>query len=359
MRPGVYGLLGLRQSHRAMTNHQVNKDPKSARLAFIGGTKRLMDLGGKETLGYLSLSGAFSLRSLFRADIVITIRWWDPIVIWIKLLRPGVTTIFVADGHFSLLGLNSRLNRRAAKNIFEYDYCDVYLLPDRVGLEAAERYPGAKLLYRPDYWAEPGLRLQRHSQKALRDLVFVYGNDPYFCEDSRSRLLKLVNDIVAEYGGLYRISHLVPDNSLGRDVINGLHSKNNVYVGMEAINPELSASSAFLCTPSTMVWRLLSSGAAVALLDVYSEDMCFHSSIPRVAEVGDCESVFLQMDGDRKSARQLHSGILGGEPLFGVIKRVIAERQPQQSEGRRWWHRSRICTLRDYMSSIRSILSGR
>ena len=303
-----------------------------------------------------SSSGAFSIRAIFKSDIIVSMRWWDPVITLMKIIKPELITVFIADGHFSILNLNKKSNKRRGKNIFESNYCDIYLLPDLISLQAVAKYPGKKYLYRPDYWDNPRIHFSSE-YKEHYDIIFVYGNDPFFDYEYRKKLLALVNGIKEKFCNQYRICHVVPRGRNGKIILKELPYTENIFIGIGSENLVLSPNSIYLCTPSTAVWKLLSSSARIAIIDIYRETSCFHQSILRIRKPDDCAKVLSKDKQYWMELRKKVSDVLGDDPIpLAIDSSLKAFREGNVFNTSGWLCMARY-NLRDYFSSIWSVMS--
>jgi len=325
------------------------------KVIFLGSASRLMSTGGKEALVALCSSDDRFISDFWNSDVIVTTRWWDPIITLLKLVKPGLITIFLADGHFSLLNLNKSSNRRQGKNIFESDYCDIYLLPDLISLHATSGYPGIKYSYHPNFWDNPGITFSEREQKAY-DIVFVYGNDPYFEVRHQKKLFTLVDQVVERFGLKHSICHIVPKGKNGEILSRQIADPENVFVGLEGRGVPLSRNAVYLCTPSTIVWQLVAISGKVALIDIYEEDSCFHSSLTKVRNADDLEKVLIQNEEYWKKIFDDFRRVLGDKSLPVIIDETLNRDYTDKiRRGNRfsalWRH-----THRDLLSSIKSLL---
>jgi len=324
------------------------------RMVFIGSALRLFSIGGREAQRVLCSSGIQFLKDIVGSKIVVTTRWWDPVIALLKLFKPEIVSVFIADGHFSLLNLNKTSNKRSGKNIFESGYCDIYLLPDYESLKAVAGYPGLKYSYRPYYWDDPGIRLSDEEDK-LYDIVFLYGNDPFFEAGGQSRLLTLVNQLLEHFSEQYSVAHVLPRGNNGELIARNLAKRENIFVGLNNAKRALCRGSVYLCTPSTIVWQLLAASGKAALIDVYDGDLCFHSSILRVRKPGDLSEV---LDKDEEYWAELRDKtwrVLGKESIVDVLKGVFREKPSNVNTRANAWRLLRTHNFRDLLSSTWSM----
>ena len=324
------------------------------RSVFIGNARRLSGIGGSEAQRLLSSSGIQFLKDISRSEIVITTRWWDPSIALLRLFKPEIISVFIADGHFSLLNLNKTSNKRRGKNILESGYCDVYLLPDHISLDAVAKHPGLKFSYRPHYWDDPGICLSGEEDKRY-DIVFVYGNDPFFEVDGHDRLLAFVNRHLEYFGKQYSIAHVLPEGNNGEFIAENLCCRDNIFVGLSGANMALCKGSVYLCTPSTMVWQLLSASGKVALIDAYDADPCFHPSIPRVREPGDLPDIIDKDEEYWIQLREKVEDVLGKESIVEVLSGILGGESSAVNSRAGAWRILKSHSLRDYFSSAWSM----
>ena len=315
----------------------------------------MFSIGGRATQSALTSFGLQFLMDFAGSDVVVTTRWWDPVVAFLRLVKPEIIAVFIADGHFSLLNLNKTSNKRDGKNIIESGYCDIYLLPDFVSLRATDQYPGVKYPYRPYYWEHPDISLSDQDDGCF-DIVFVYGNDPFFEVDGQGKLLLLVKQICQQFGEQYSIAHVLPRGGYGDLVARRLGGREEIFVGLNSKDLMLSRRSVYLCTPSTIVWQLLAAGGKTALIDVYDEDPCFHPSIVRVSNPNDVADVLGKDEQYWERLRYDVGSVLGTETIVAVLDAIIRDKPSSVGVRTRAWRMLKMHNLRDVLSSLWSMV---